>query len=248
LIDLHAHVLPGIDDGPTDVEGAIELLEEAAAHGVKGFAATPHVSERYPTTADAMERGIARLTAHIEARSLPLRLLAGGEIAWDSVARIRPAELRRFSLGGRGRFLLVELPWDAAPDTAATLRVLRELALRPVIAHPERYAYIQAAPASLDSLIEAGALAQVTISSLLGEHGRAAASTARSLLENGLVHLLASDVHGRGIRRAGLWEARAALADEPLVSWLTQDVPLAVVRGADLPPRPARRRRFFGIM
>jgi protein-tyrosine phosphatase len=247
MIDLHTHVLPGIDDGPAELEAAVELATIASERGVRTLAATPHVSERYPTTVEAMQAGVAELSAQLAQREITLGVCPGGEVEAERIATLEPADLRGFSLAGAGRYLLVELPWEAmTAEATAALGGLRTAGLVPIVAHPERYDYVQAAPARLEALAESGALFQVTVSSLLGHHGRSSERAARDLLEAGLAHLLASDVHGRGLRRAGLWEARAAVRDDSLALWLTQLVPAAVLAGEPLPPRPEPRRRLLG--
>lgn len=241
MVDLHAHVLPGIDDGPETVEEALSLLEHAARHGVTAVAATPHVNSEFPTTPEAVRAGVGRMAELLARRHVPLRLLPGAEVHAGVLPTLTADELRAFSLAGRGRHLLVELPWDApAPEALGELRRLAGLGLTPVIAHPERYAYVQDAPGHLEALVAAGALAQVTASSLLGLDGRAAAAAARMLIGHGLVHLLAGDAHGGAVRRAGLWEVRAALRNEALADWLTRGMPQAIVDGAPPPPPPAR--------
>jgi protein-tyrosine phosphatase len=178
---------------------------------------------------------------------MPLRLVGGGEVDSALLPVLEPAALRRFSLGGAG-YLLVELPWEGA--SAATMAALRRLdndGLRPVIAHPERYADIQDRPGRAESLVASGCLLQVTASTLVGQHGRAAAVVAKALLEHGLVHLVASDTHGPAVRRAALGEARHAIGDPELMEWLTVQVPQALLDGTELPPRPAPKKRRFRL-
>jgi protein-tyrosine phosphatase len=239
VIDLHSHVLPGLDDGPDTLDESIQVLTEVAAEGVSAIAATPHVGARYPTTAEEMEHELTRTAAAAEERGIAVRLLSGGEVELEWLSRLSHDELRRFSLGGGGRYLLVELPWSGWPPDAFTLlERVSEAGLRPVIAHPERHTEIQERPGHLEALVGAGALLQVTASSLEGLHGRRAQKAARALLDFGMVHLIASDRHGRGIRRATMRQARRRLGDRRLADWLTVEVPAAVVAGEDLPARP----------
>jgi protein-tyrosine phosphatase len=236
MIDLHAHVLPGIDDGPADLEESLAVLAEVVAEGVTAIAATPHVGARYPTQADEMERELARTAAALAERQLPLRLLPGGEVELEWLPRLDDSDLRRFSLGGSGRYLLVELPWDGWPaDALGLLARVSDAGLRPVIAHPERHAEIQEQPGRLQALVAGGVLLQVTASSLEGLHGRRAKQTANDLLRYGMVQLVASDRHGRGIRRATMQQAHRALGGGPLADRLTVEVPAAIVAGDDVP-------------
>jgi protein-tyrosine phosphatase len=238
MIDLHSHVLAGIDDGPKTLEESLEVLA-AAAEDVSAIAATPHVGARYPTTAALMERELERTAEALSARGSPLRLLPGGEIELAWLGGLSDDELLRFSLAGSGRYLLVELPWDGwARETPELLGRVSGLGLRPVIAHPERYVDVQERPGRAEALVTGGALLQVTASSLLGQHGRKSQATARQLIGFGLVHMVASDRHGTGLRRATMQQARRKLGNGLLTDWLTTDVPAAVVAGADVPPRP----------
>jgi protein-tyrosine phosphatase len=241
MIDLHSHVLPGVDDGPKSLEESLDVLKRAAKE-VTAIAATPHVGARYPTTAALMERELDRTASALSAGGSRLRLLPGGEVELGWLGGLSDDELHRFSLAGSGRYLLVELPWDGwARDTPELLGRVSELGLRPVIAHPERHLEVQERPGRVEALVAGGALLQVTASSLVGLHGRKAEATARQLIEFGLAHMVASDRHGTGLRRATMKQARRKLGKNRLTDWLTTDVPAAVVAGADLPPRPGER-------
>ena len=246
MVDLHAHVLPGLDDGPETLAEAVEMLSDVVATGVTTVVATPHVSDRYPVTPDQISDSVATVKAALAERSLRLELLPGAEVDSRRLAMLDAQDVTSLTLGGSGRYLLVELPWEGV--NVATGKAMQQLAsrgVRPVIAHPERYAYVQESPAIVTSLTESGALMQVTVTSLVGGHGRAAAATARVLLEHGLVHVLASDMHGPRLNRAPLADAAPALADPALLEWLTFGVPHAVVRGDDPPARPQASRRSF---
>jgi protein-tyrosine phosphatase len=111
-----------------------------------------------------------------------------------------------------------------------------------VIAHPERSAAVQAAPERLRAAIEAGALVQLTASSLTAGSRASSRLAARALLDLRFAHLIAGDAHAPHVRRAGMMEAAAALGDEGLARWLTEDVPRAIVENEPLPERPQRRR------
>lgn len=239
MIDLHAHVLPAVDDGPATLDESLEVLAHVVAEGVTAIAATPHVGARYPTTAADMEDRVRTTAAALVEHGIELELLPGGEVELQWLPHLGDDELRRFSLGGSGRYLLVELPWDAwPPDALALLARVSDAGLRPVIAHPERHGEVQERPGRLEALVASGVLLQVTASSLEGLHGRRARQAALELLRFGMVHLVASDRHGAGMRRATMLQARRALGDGPLADWLTIDVPAAIVAGEELPPAP----------
>jgi protein-tyrosine phosphatase len=243
MIDLHSHVLPGLDDGARDEEEALAIGRAAAADGTRVLAATPHVREDYPTTADAMEGALGRLREAFAEQGIELTLLPGGEVALEE-ARGRPVEeLRRFGLGGNPRYLLVETPYLAWPASFdVVLGRLVACDITPVIAHPERNADVQQRPELLARAVEAGALVQVTAASLDGSLGGTARRCARRLLGLELVHLIASDAHAPQVRSTGMSAAFRAVGDERLARWLTSGVPGAIVNDAPLPRRPQRSR------
>jgi protein-tyrosine phosphatase len=252
MIDLHSHILPGFDDGVATLEEARELARAAVVDGATAIVATPHVREDYPTSAEQMEEGVAALRHDFDEQGIQLEVLPGGEVALEQVAMLDGDELRRFSLGGSARYLLVEFPytgWPLGLETA--LHQLGAAGLTAVLAHPERNRTVQADPGRLEPVISAGALIQVTASSLDGRGGTAARGAARELLELGFVHVLASDAHSSAVREAGLAAAAASIGDPVLARHLVQEVPAAIVAGASIPALPRMRRRprlasFFG--
>ena len=245
MIDLHTHVLPGVDDGSATIPESLEILADSVASGVRAVAATPHVRNDYPTTPAVMERLVATLRLEADAHSIRLEILTGGEIALDRLSILPIAELRRFGLGGNPRYLLVEFPYYGwPPDLAEHLAALRSAGFRAVLAHPERNAEVQAGPGRLEPLVESGALVQLTAASVSGALGRRCQTTALRLLELGLAHMIASDVHGRE-GRAGLAAAVGEISDKALARWLTTEVPQAIVSDAAIPRRPSGRRRLW---
>jgi protein-tyrosine phosphatase len=243
MIDLHAHILPGLDDGVATVEEACELARRAAAEGITAIAATPHVREDYPTTPTQMEAAVRDLRREFRLADIAVDILPGGEIALDSLGLLGHEDLLRFSLAQSGRYLLVEFPyvgWPLALETS--LRKVQAAGLVPIIAHPERNREVQERPGLLAPLIAAGTLVQVTAASLEGRLGPSSQRAAQALLKDGTAHLIASDAHGPAVREAGLADAVAALDDAPLARYLTEEVPAAIVAGDALPMRPVRAR------
>jgi protein-tyrosine phosphatase len=244
LIDLHSHILPGVDDGARTIEESVEIARAAVADGIEAMAATPHVRDDYPTGAATMEQRVDEVRAALLQGAVPLRLHTGGEIAFDWLARLEPDDRRRFGLGGNPGYLLVEFPYYGWPlSLADDLFRLQVGGCTPVLAHPERNAEVQAAPERLASIVEAGTLVQVTAASLDGRLGRTAREAGLRLIELRCAHLIASDAHHPGIRAVGMAAAAQAVGDEALARWLTDGVPRAVVDGGELPERPEPRRR-----
>jgi protein-tyrosine phosphatase len=244
LIDLHSHILPGLDDGARDLDDALEIARAAVADGIKTIAATPHVREDYPTTADAMEQGVRQLRAALEREGIELELLPGGEVSLEQLDRLSHDELRRFGLGGNPKYLLIETPyWDWPLPFGEIVSRLAAVDITPVIAHPERNRAIQDDLAKVAGLVDSGALIQVTAASLDGRLGSRTRASARKLVDAGLVHMVGSDAHTAGVREVGMSAACKVIGDELLARWLTESVPAAIVHGDELPARPAPRRQ-----
>jgi protein-tyrosine phosphatase len=247
VIDLHSHILRGLDDGARNLDESVAMARGAVADGIRAIAATPHVREDYPTSADQMEERVRELRAALAEEAVPLEVLPGGEIAVDELARLDQDELRQFGLAGNPAFLLLETPYIGWPlmfgDVVARLVAA---GITPLIAHPERNDEVRDNPERLASLVRQGALAQVTAASVDGRLGQTIRRCAQHLLELELVHVLASDAHGPGVRAIGLSLARSQVGDPALGRWLTEDVPEAIVSGRAVPSGPpAARRSLF---
>ncbi len=245
MIDLHSHILPGLDDGVGSIDEARELARLVSAEGVEAIAATPHVRDDFPTTPEQMERGVAELREDFAAAGIEIRVLHGGEIALERLGELTRQELERFTLAQTGRYLLLETPYSGSPHALApAVRSLRSSDLTPVIAHPERNGEVQRRPELLQSLVDLGALVQVTAASLDGRFGRPSRRAAKALLKLRLAHLIASDAHGPELREAGLTAAVEAVGDAGLARYLVDEVPRAITLGAPVrqPPRLRGRR------
>jgi protein-tyrosine phosphatase len=249
VIDLHCHVLPGIDDGPATIEGSLEMARLAAAGGTRVLVATPHVSWRYRNDAATIAELVAELNerlAHEEVLTAAGRVLevrAGAEIALTLIPELQDTQLAALSLGG-GPWLLVEPPFTpVAPNLDATLLELladpRSVGgHRIVLAHPERCPAFQRDPPMLERLVRAGMLTSVTAGSLRGRFGGEARRLALTLAREGLLHNVASDAHDAVNRPPEIAAEleRAGLA--PLAPWLTGAVPAAILDGREPPPAP----------
>ena len=238
VIDLHTHVLPGIDDGARSLADSRALALAAIEEGVTVLAATPHVRDDWPTTAEMMEEAVALVRADFAVQGIPVEVLHGAEVDLSILWGIRPEELRRLTIAQTGRYLLLEFPyrgWPLALDSAVTRLV--QLGVTPVLAHPERNPEVQDRPDRVRGLVDAGALVQVTAASLDGGRDRSAQSAALRLLDLGLVHVLASDSHGPHISREGLGAVARSIGDPELARYLTFEVPGAIVAGEPIPVR-----------
>lgn len=240
-MDLHSHVLPGLDDGAENLAASVEMCREAAAAGIVVLAATPHVRRDYPTTAAAMSAALEAVVA--ATAEVGIRLVPGAELGLEQLDRPLE-ELRRYGLAGNPDVLLVETPYAGWPlDLRSRLAKLHAAGIVPILAHPERNAEVQADTARVADLVADGALVQVTAASIDGRLGRRARRTALQLVRSGLAHLIASDAHSPSVRAIGMRAAAEEIADRKLAEWLTIEVPSAVVERRPIPPRPSSGRR-----
>ena len=197
VIDTHLHILPGIDDGPSTIQESLALAQQLVQEGVHMAIATPHFSDEFPQrSAREIQSCVHELQQELDHHTIKLQLFAGHE------ALIKPGLVEDIQLGqlatlNGSRYLLLEL-WNGAwlPETERTVFNLRAHGYIPIIAHPERHRIIQQDPMNLAKLIRMGALAQITIGSLIGMQGKTARHCAETLLKKKLVHCLASDAHG----------------------------------------------------
>jgi protein-tyrosine phosphatase len=247
VIDLHAHVLPGIDDGPGGMEDSVALARAAERDGVRTLALTPHL--RYDHPAVVPEELSARrdeLALRLAEESCELELVTGGEvdIAWGQSAGAE--SLRLVSYRQSGTDLLVETPYGGLPfHFEEMLWTLRAQGFRVLLAHPERNPTLQDDPLRLRRLVEQGVLVQLTAESLARPRGSRSRRFAAAAVSEGLAHVIASDAHGAAtVVRAGLSNgvAAAALLDAGRAEWMVTEAPAAILAGAPLPPPPAPAR------
>lgn len=240
MIDLHSHLLPGVDDGADTLEDALELCRLAVADGCTDLVATPHRRrDEFPDLPLAeLERRLA-LVARATGGSPRLHL--GGEVRVDSDLL---ADLERPDLGGAiplagSRYLLLELePHGRGPDPVDLVSRLVARGWRPIVAHPELNAALARDPGCGPRLAAAGALFQVTAMSVTGEFGRPARDRAWAWIDGGLAQFVASDAHRADWRPTGLGRARREIESRwgaGRAAALTEIHPAAVVANRPLP-------------
>jgi protein-tyrosine phosphatase len=238
VIDLHCHVLPGIDDGPETIEGSLQLARVALGSGTTTLVATPHVSWRYPNESGTITRLVGELNERLNAEGIPLQVRPGAEIAMTRAAELQPAELQRLGLGGGG-WLLVECPFTpVATGMDALVLDLQRRGHRVVLAHPERCPAFHRDRRPLEMLAREGVLTSITAGSLVGRFGGEVRRFAMQLAHDGLVHNVASDTHDPERRPPGMSAELKEAGLEDLTEWLTLEVPAAVLSGGKIPPRP----------
>jgi protein-tyrosine phosphatase len=257
MIDLHSHLLPGIDDGPADLEHSLELAQAAAQQGTRVLAATPHLRADFPgvVPGELAER-CEEMRAALRRARIELEVVQGGEVGLMWGVHADDESLRAGSYAGRGTDLLVESPYGPLNDTFEHLLfMVAGLGFRLLLAHPENNPTFQKDPNRLRAIVDRGVLLQVTARSLiLRERRRGPRPLAEALVREGYAHVLASDAHsGRHLRPPALATGVAAAAElvgERRAQWMVRDAPAAILAGEPLPEPPpaevtARRRGLF---
>jgi protein-tyrosine phosphatase len=242
-VDLHCHILPGLDDGARDLDDAVGMALQARADGIAAICATPHIRDDHEVAIGELPSRLAELTAAVAEAGGTTRILPGGELAAGRVDSLDDDQLAAVSLGGSRRWMLLEPspgPLDSRLDAAVT--ALRDRGYRTLIAHPERHLAADLVQ-RLAALIQDGALVQATAASFTDEASREGMLT---LAGAGVIHVLGSDSHssraGRPVAVAG---ALDMLGRVPRLSahldWIGRTAPAGIVRGHGLSPPFAPR-------
>jgi protein-tyrosine phosphatase len=200
MLDLHCHILPGVDDGPATLEESLAVARCCVRDGITHVVATPHCHRHIHLLRADILPHVARLNAELAKAEIPLAVLPGSEIqAYDAALYRREFEQDLYChLGDRRAFTLLEFPWDARrypPDAPQLVRWLLDQGTTPIVAHPERYKVFRDEPAKLRAVAEAGAWFQVTVDSLLGNHGETAEALAATVLAEYRPCVLSTDTH-----------------------------------------------------
>lgn len=238
MIDLHSHILPGIDDGANDLQESIQMAEQAVAAGIHTMVATPHHLNGYENRAQSIMDAVEHLQQELKKRDIPLTVLAGQEvrISQRTVAEFVQGHL--LPLAGT-QYMLIEFPATQIPTDI--FDVMHELLLQrivPILAHPERNREIMKRPDWLHAFIEAGGKVQLTAQSLT--LNRKLRNRCLTLFRQRTVHFLASDTHNTDRRPPALKEAYAVVAahvGEKTVQYLQNNAEL-VLNNEQIPPPP----------
>ena len=244
MIDLHSHVLPGIDDGAADVAAALGLARAAADGGVRVLAATPHLRPDHPgVVPEELAARCRELNIRLADAGVPLEVVQGGELDLEWATTASDRELPLVSYGGRGTDLLVETPYGALPsDFEERVLSLAARGFRVLLAHPERSPTLQRDPARIAGLIAQGVLVQLTARSLMASaEPSAAGELSAALVAGGLAHVLASDAHGASGPAPPDLSGGVAAAESIVgarARWMASEAPAAILAGEFLPPAP----------
>lgn len=213
MLDLHCHILPGIDDGATDLEMALQMARIAVDDGIGTIACTPHIYPGlYENNATGIRAAITALQAELDRRDIDLQLVEGADVhlAPDLLESLRAGHVP--TLAG-SRYLLLEPPHHVAPPRFEdSLFQLMMAGYVPIITHPERLSWIEDHYEVFVRLVKAGVWMQLTAASVVGRFGRRPKYWAERMLDERLVHVLATDAHHPCRRPPLLAEGRAAAA------------------------------------
>jgi protein-tyrosine phosphatase len=251
-VDIHAHILPGIDDGPEDLQGSVAMARAAAESGITTLVATPHLRSDFPNVhvRELADRCHA-LQEAIDHEQIPLRIVSGAEVSLVWALNASDDELELASYGQRGTDLLIETPSDLTmidPD----LYTVRARGFRITLAHPERSRQFQCDPERIEALSEQGLLLEVNAEALLFPRRSATRKLAEHLCRSGQAHTLASDGHRAASGRpvtvlADGMPAATTLVGQARAEWMSSAAPAAIVCGESLPKGPeietGRRRQ-----
>jgi protein-tyrosine phosphatase len=240
FVDIHCHLLPGLDDGASNVEEALTMAEMAVADGIKTIVVTPHqLGNHSQNTGEAIRTATARFQQILDGKRIPLRVLPGGDVRIepDLLRKIRTGEA--LTLADRRRHVLLELPHDVYVPLDRLLADLHAAGLVGVLSHPERNRGILNQPSVVRPLVDRGCLLQVTAGSLTGAFGPHVQRLCEWLVEQGLVHFVSTDAHGTKARppllRAAFGRVTELAGRETAIDLCCRH-PAAVAGGGKVPP------------
>lgn len=257
MIDIHCHILPGLDDGAQSLEVSASMAEVAIEDGVTHIIATPHANSDYPFDPELVRRRRDELQRMFDGR-LTLATGCDFHMSFENLEQIRRRP-ERFTLNQKN-YLLVEFADFSIPRSLdQALHELQKAGLHPIITHPERNPLIRAQPERLFRWLRQGCYVQLTAQSLSGRFGIAAKQVSEEWLDAGAVHFLASDAHNltsRPLRLKDTYDelaktrgqelAQALLVSNPRAAWEGTTLPyLPEINAEAVPNRPKKRRRFW---
>jgi protein-tyrosine phosphatase len=194
-VDMHSHILPGLDDGSKTLEDSVKYVKELHQLGYRKLICTPHIiSDIYPNTPATIQPAYDLLVAQLAAEQIPVEIQFGAEymVNSDFEAMLKNEKLLMLS----GNYILIEMSYMApSPNMKEVVFELIMKGLKPILAHPERYSYYHNRFSSLEYFLDAGCLLQVNLLSLLGNYGKEVKEMAEYLIENKLIAFAGTDLH-----------------------------------------------------
>ena len=241
MIDIHAHILPGLDDGPATTADALEMARMAVEDGIRIIIAAPHcLNGIFNNYREGVMSACSEFNLTLEKEHIPLEVLPGSEVHLDMEILDDLERGRLMTLNDTGRYFFLELPDQFIPRTlVGFIARLEKMNVTPIIAHPERNMAIQRNTTLLEDLISAGALSQITARSLTGGFGPPALQCCLRIIELNLAHFMASDAHSPGTRPPILSRAvkkHSALTSKMEAERMVFEAPMMVIEGREPEP------------
>ncbi|MES9665973.1 tyrosine-protein phosphatase [Bacillus nitratireducens] len=254
MIDLHCHILPGIDDGAQTVTDSLAMAQKAVQEGIHTIVATPHHQNgKYVNERTSIIHQVKQLNDELQQNEIPLKILPGQEVRLygDLLEDYEVGKI--VTLNETDKYILIEFPSNHVPRYAEQLLYeLRVKGMIPIIVHPERNAELIERPDKLYNFVSKGALTQVTAASLLGNFGKKIKKFSLQLVEHNLTHMIASDAHNTTFRGFHLGASYDLIKKEfgmDVMSDLREN-PSLLIKGKAVykeDPEQIRRKKLFGI-
>jgi protein-tyrosine phosphatase len=243
FVDIHCHVLPALDDGPTGWDESLRMAEIAVQEGVAALVATPHQLGGFShNSAERIRSRWEEFRQLLAENDIPLRVELGADVRLEPELPQKIADGSVLTLGRAGRYVLVELPAEVVLRVESLFPALRRLDVRPVLTHPERSLPLARDIHFLRQWVDLGGIIQLTGASLLGAFGLHVQSAAERLLREGLVHVVATDAHGARRRRPlfrRVYQRLCEVAGSPVADLLCKENPSRVLAGQEVVAPPA---------
>lgn len=251
LVDMHCHLLAGLDDGPRTLADAVQMCRACCSEGVSLVAATAHQNEHYPDVSpDRIREATRGLIGELAKEGIPLTVFPCAEVMAQPEMESLWSRGALVSVADRSRYLLVEMPHGLYVDLSFTAVQFRQQGIRLILAHPERTPELLFDSGRIEELIRLGCLVQVSSGSVTKPADRRAAAMLKSWFRRGLVHLLGSDGHSptrRPPRMAAAYEQIADWAGSAVADRIGSTNGIAVLNGLPFhvpEPAPSRQRWF----
>jgi len=253
MIDIHCHILPGVDDGPATIEESLLMAREAVNEGIVTIIATPHHrNNKYENKKSSILEHISNFNDILNKENIPLEILPGQEnrIYGEIIEDFQSSEILTLN---KSKYLFVEFPTSSVPRyTTKLLYNLQIEGLTPIIVHPERNKELIENPSILYNLVNNGALAQVTAGSLAGYFGKSIQKFSKRLIEHNLIHFVASDAHNTHNRSFKLNEAYNLIESEFGVDYVYMFTENAecVIQNSNIikeVPEDIKRKKILGL-
>lgn len=258
MVDIHCHILPGLDDGAKTMEIAVEMAESAIADGITHVIGTPHSNAEYTFNPELVRERRNELQARVEGR---LQILTGCDfhLSYENLRDIE-TNTTKYTLNQKNYLLVEFADFAIPPNIDDTLHSLQLLGLQPIITHPERNGLIRHQPEKLWRWMRQGCYVQVTAQSVIGKFGKDTAKVLMNWLDDERIHFIASDAHsvtGRPLKLREAYQLVAKRVGEARAQALFTDNPMAALEGKPLPYQPdppedrsaargyKKRKRFF---